>query len=527
MLLTSMAWLAMALAVMAAAADPIRVSGGLVSGTTAKAERAVRIYKGIPFAAPPVGPRRWQPPQPVVPWEGVRECTEYGPWCPQPKSVIGAPGGARQSEDCLYLNLWTPAPDAGAKLPVMVWIHGGGCTTGSGGSPLYEGTHLASQGVVVVTLNYRLGPFGYLAHPLLSRESPQGVSGNYGMLDQIAALQWVQANIAAFGGDPGCVTVFGESAGALSICRLMISPLAEGLFHRAIAQSGGAQGRNRHLREHRNHLEPMETIGERLARQLGCDQAPDPLAALRAVSAADLLAAANPAQGLYGEGTKFGPIIDGWAIPDDPDRLFAAGRQHAVPFMAGTTADEGTLFAFQAPIRHAAGYESAVRSLFGADAGEVLRRFPCPDDASVKKAFADLTTVTSFVAPARFLVKSVAAAQGKAYLYHFTHEPPGAKRLGLGATHGAEIAYVFGNLRRLHGPVDRQVSETMGAAWVRFAKTGDPNGPGLPAWPAYTTAADPHLEFGDEPRAGTGLHREVCDLLERAWNNRTGMPPAP
>jgi len=497
--------------------DPVTLATGQISGLTAD---GVRVFKGIPFAAPPVGALRWKPPQPAPPWPGVRACTESGPWCPQPPSAIGAPGGKRQSEDCLYVNVWTAAADASAKLPVMVWIHGGGCTTGSGASPLYDGNHLARQGVVLVTINYRLGPFGYFAHPLLSQESPQGVSGNYGLLDQIAALHWVRRNIAGFGGDPDCVTVFGESAGAMSVCRLLVSPLAKGLFHRAIAQSGGAHGCNRHLREDRNSLDSMEKVGADLACQLGCDRQENPLAALRAVSAEDLLAAASPAQGLFGQGTRFGPVVDGWAVPDDPDRLFAAGRQHPVPFMIGTTADEGTLFSFQAPARRAAGYASVVRGMFGPDADAILQRFPCPDDASVKHVFAELTTVTAFVAPARFLAKSTAATQGKAFLYHFTHVPPGARRLALGATHGSEIAYVFGNLRRLHGPADRRLSAAMSAAWVRFAKTGDPNGGGMPAWPVYTATADEHLEFGDEIRVGSGLHKATCDLLERAWAAR-------
>jgi para-nitrobenzyl esterase len=492
--------------------EPVKLAAGLVTGLTVG---EVRVYKGVPFAAPPIGDLRWRPPQPVAPWEGVRACAEFGPWCPQPKSIIGAPGGERQSEDCLYLNVWTAAPTATAKLPVMVWIHGGGCTTGSGAAATYDGAVLARQGVVLVTLNYRLGPFGYLAHPLLSKESPHDVSGNYGMLDQIAALQWVRDNIAAFGGDPGCVTVFGESAGALSLCRLMVSPLAKGLFQRAIAESGGAQGRNAHLREPRNHLEPAEAVGVGIARTLGCDREPGVLLALRAVSAERLLTASDPAQGLYGKGITFGPVVDGWAIPDDPDRLFAAGRQHDVPFLLGTTADEGTLFLAQIPVRRVVGYESMIRSRFGTEAEEILRLFPCPDDASVKAAFSRLTTVTAFVAPARFLARCMAACQSKAYLYHFTRVPPGAGLLGMGATHGSEIAYVFGNLRPLHGRVDRQLSAAMSAAWVRFARSGDPNGADLPTWPAYTSAGDQHLEFGDQIRVGSGLHKEACDLLDR------------
>jgi para-nitrobenzyl esterase len=225
-------------------APTVRIESGRISG--ALGDDGVRVYRGIPFAAPPVGDLRWRPPQPVEAWDGVRECIEFGPACPQPASMIGDTP-ALQDEDCLYLNVWTAAADE--PLPVMVWIHGGGCTTGAGSQSVYDGARFARRGVVLVTINYRLGPLGYLAHPLLSAESGHGVSGNYGLLDQIATLQWVQRNIAQFGGDPDCVTIFGESAGAQSVCWLMVSPLAEGLFHRAIAESGGVHGPTRALTE--------------------------------------------------------------------------------------------------------------------------------------------------------------------------------------------------------------------------------------------------------------------------------------
>lgn len=511
----------------AALPDSIKLDAGLVSGLAAGDAKAVRVFKGIPFAAPPAGDLRWKPPQPVKPWEGVRACTEFGPWCPQPTPIVGG-APPKQDEDCLYLNVWTAATSAGDKRPVMFWIHGGGCTTGSGGSPFYNGEHLARQGVVVVTINYRLGPFGYIAHPLLSKESPQGVSGNYGHLDQIAALQWVRKNIAAFGGDPGCVTIFGESAGAMSVCRLMISPQAKGLFHRAIAQSGGAHGRNRPLREKRGLMVPMETEGERIAQKLGCDKTENPLAALRAKSADELLTASVPAQGLYGKGLKFGPVVDGWTIPEDPGEMFEAGKQHDVPFMAGSNADEGTLFISQMPVKRALGYKLAVRGVFGKHADEAMKLLPCAGDDDVKAAFSRLTTVSAFVGPARSLVRATEEKKSPAFLYHFTRVPPAMKQRGLGATHAAEIPYVFGLTRPApaQDEKDRELSRVMSACWVRFAKTGDPNGDGLPKWPRYQTAADEHLEFGDEVKAGRNLYKDVCDLLAKAAKERGGQPPA-
>lgn len=500
-----------------AAIDPVRIDSGLVAGASAR--DGVRVYQGIPFAAPPVGPLRWRPPQPVKPWDRVRPCTEPGPSCPQPKPMVGPPP-AWSDEDCLNLNVWTAAPPDGPKRPVMVWIHGGGFTTGTGSYALYDGAALARQGVVVVTINYRLGPFGFFAHPLLSKESERGVSGNYGLLDQIAALEWVKRNIAAFGGDPGCVTIFGESAGSVSVCDLLVSPLAAGLFHRAIAESGGVHGRIRGLRDRRSGMEPAEQMGERVARALGCDRADDPLAALRAKGADELLAAAHPSQGLYGKAEdKFWPVVDGWVLPDDPAALFDAGKRHDVPFMIGTNADENTIFLRQLPVRHAEGYRLLLRAFFRADAGAVEVLFPAATDEEVGAALNRCMTVASFVTPARALARAQEKVKSPAWLYHFTRIPPVARPLKLGAFHSAEIAYVFGNLD--DGPVasreevDRALARTLGGYWTRFAATGDPNRDGLPAWPAYTRADDQHLDLGDAVKVGQGLWREACDLFER------------
>ncbi|MCY3021626.1 MAG: carboxylesterase family protein [Planctomycetota bacterium] len=499
-----------------ASTDPIRIDSGPISGAVVGKDKTVRVYRGVPFAAPPVGELRWKPPQPAKPWEGVRACAEFGPWCPQPKPMLGRELG-KLSEDCLYLNVWTPAKRADEKLPVMFWIHGGGCTTGSGASTYYDGVALARQGVVVVTINYRLGPFGFLAHPLLSKESEKNVSGNYGLLDQIAALQWVKRNIAAFGGNPECVTIYGESAGSASVCRLMVSPLAQGLFHRAVAESGGAHGRNRHLRETRENMTPMEKIGEQLAARLGCDKEADPLAAMRAKSAEEILAASDAAQGLFGKGTKFGWIVDGWVLPDDPGAMWEAGKQAKIPFMAGTNADEGTVFLQQLPIKRTIGYELLVRSLFKASAAELLRLFPARTDDEVPEALNHLVTVMAFVGPARVLARDAEKAGQKAYLYHFTRVAPMLRERKLGACHATEIPYAFGNVKERAGyeDKDREVSRVMSACWVRFAATGDPNGPGLPEWPAYTAVNDAYMEFGDETKAKTGLYKEACDVMEK------------
>lgn len=506
--------------------DTIAVTGGAIAGAVAADAPSVRVFKGVPFAAPPVGSLRWKPPAPVLPWEGVKACKEYGPWCPQPKPVLGKVEG-KTSEDCLYLNIWTAAKSTGDNRPVMVWIHGGGHTTGSGSSAVYDGTHFAEQGVVLVTINYRLGPFGFFAHPLLSKESEHGVSGNYGYLDQIAALKWVQANIRQLGGDPRNVTIFGESAGSASVTRLMATPLAKGLFHKAIAESGGPFGGNRHLKESSERLASMESVGAGLARALGCDQAEDPLKALRAISAEDLLNAADPAQGLFGKGTKFGPVVDGWMFPEDPGKCWHDGKQAAIPLMTGSNADEGTIFLQQLPVKSTLGYRLALKTYMGKDADAMQKLFPAKTNEEVPGQLNKVVSVAAFIAPAREMAQCMEKIKAPCYLYHFTRVPTMGMVKSYGAFHSAEIFYVFGNFIR---PVktekeDEALSRTMMACWVNFARTGNPTPPpdparagnatmDLPLWPVFTAEKDQHLELGDKVEVKSGLYKAACDMVQ-------------
>lgn len=495
----------------------LRIDTGTIRGLDAD---GIRAFLGIPYAAPPVGELRWRPPQSAQPWQGVRDCVEFGPACPQPRS-IAALGVGRESEDCLTLNVWA-APAGESPRPVMVFFHGGGHTVGAASIETYNGANLARAGVVVVTANYRLGPFGYLAHPALSAESERNVSGNYGLLDQIAALRWVQRNAQAFGGDPNCVTIFGESAGAVSACRLLVCPQAAGLFHRAIAQSGAAWGNNRRLRERVGRLESAEAIGQAVAEALGC-RTPEQL---RAVPAERLLAAADPQVGLFGQGNKFGPIVDGWLIPDDPTALLSAGGMHDVPLMTGLNADEGTLFTGRLRIRGRAGYEIAMRRLFGDRAEDVMERFPAEDDESVGEALNRLVTVTAFAGPARQLARASAEADRPTYLYYFTRRPATARGRLLGVHHGLELDYVFGNLNaRGYDATDRAVSDEMIARWTRFAAAGDPNPPGAEVqWRPYDSQMQHYLRFGDTVTSERNLLAEECDLFDRviAEDNQAG-----
>lgn len=489
----------------------IKTESGLVSGTGSD----VRVYRGIPYAAAPVGPLRWRPPTPPPHWEGLRTGAEFGAACPQALGAMLTGGKMpKQSEDCLTLNIWTPAQKAGEKLPVMVSIHGGGFVGGWSSLDAYDGEGLARQGVVFVSMNYRLGVFGFLAHPALVKESPHQASGNYGLMDQVAALQWIQRNIAAFGGDPRRVTIFGESAGGSSVCYLLVSPLAKGLFHRAISQS--AQG---------IYL-PM-TDGAKAAQagaQLNAD-----IAALRTLSADELLKKVSQGSAAMPAGIQFQPIVDGWVLPDDPAALFEAGRAHRVPVIAGTNTDDGAaVMLFTAnPVRTVSAYRDYLKARFGESADRAFDLYPASSDAESRKASRQLATDANFLFGTRSVLLAMARAS-RAYWYQFTRFDPVSRKLGtFGPMHGAEVGYVFGDPTKslfsgtpfLPGgaegfdETDRALSKAMSGAWVRFAKTGDPNGPQLPPWPAVDSRDPQYLEYGDSFQAGRGLRGPQMQFL--------------
>ena len=501
---------------------PVKTESGLVAGSGGE----VQVFKGIPYAAPPVGDLRWRPPQAPQPWQGVRQATEFGPACAQPASLMG--NFPNQSEDCLTLNVWTPAKKAGQRLPVMVWIYGGGFIQGATSQPVYSGESLARQGVVVVTINYRLGEFGFLAHSRLTAESPHHSSGNYGLLDQIAALKWVQRNITAFGGDPKRVTIFGESAGGASVYLLLVSPLAKGLFQRAIAESGGAVSVPiRHRSETWYGYMPAERLGQALGEDL---------AALRAKTTAEILALAGPlGTDLFsdkpaGEGTQYRPIVDGFVLPDDPEESLDAGRLHNVPLLTGANADEGTLFMLLNPPqgRTLGAYRDYVRSRYGESADRLLALYPAASDAEVRSALGRLIADSRFLYGARSMLRAMARKNPRVYAYHFTRVSRASGPMRLGAFHAAEIPYVFANLSvplsaalgagpAAYDDRDRALSREMSAAWVRFAATGDPNGPGLPAWPTYKAASDQYLEFGDTTQVRSGIRAKELDFLAEVF----------
>ena len=462
----------------------VHLDTGIVSGVSGSTSDA-RVYKGIPFAAPPVGSLRWRAPQPAARWDGVRKAEKFGSVCMQ--SAAG-PAAQPASEDCLYLNVWTAAKSATERRPVMVWIYGGGFTGGSGSVPGYDGDALSQKGVVVVTFNYRLGPFGFLAHPELTKESDRRASGNYGLMDQVAALEWVQRNIAAFGGDPRKVTIFGESAGAVSIADLLASPQSKGLFIRAIGESGAWMGLGV---APARRLADAEEAGVKLAESLG------------AKSLAEMRQA--PADAVLKAGRGSGPIVDGWFFPEAPDKIFSQGKQHAVPVLVGSNKDEGPFFLQPAGAER---FTAQAGQRFGGFADDFLKVYPAGSDeqanASQLEAFRDEAAWAMFNW-ARLMSKT----GKKAYLYYFTHEPPaapGAIVRARGATHVAEVPYVFnvpGN--RPWTDVDRQLSDAMSSYWVNFASTGDPNGRNLPKWPAFGESKNSNpMVLGDKAEVGPG-----------------------
>ncbi len=497
--------------------DPIKIDTGLISGKVAGDKQDVRVYMGVPYAAPPIGNLRWKPPQPAASWQGVKECVEPGP-APLQWAIMGHPKAT--SEDCLYLNVWTPATQTTDKLPVMVWFYGGAFEFGDSASPYYDGTNIARHGVIMVTVNYRIGVPGYLAHPLLSKESEHNSSGNYGLLDQIAALQWVQNNIAAFGGDPNKVTIFGQSAGAISITCLMVSPLAKGLFQRAICESYADLGFFSNLKENKYGRESAENEGLRLAKDIGCDD----LACLRSKSGAEIMKAGAPPMDLRAPGNiyVYGPTVDGWALPDLPINLFEAAKQSNIPLMIGCTADEWTLFQLLAPPT-ADAYKVWVTKNFGDYAQQILAKYPAPDDDVVQKSDQQMMKLYAFACPSKVFAGDMSKVDSKAYFYNFTRVAPGSPEVG--AFHAIDIGYELGNMQPLletpepdkyFDKTDMALSNTMMTYWTNFAKTGDPNGTGLTTWPVYSGDTGQYMEFGDQTQVKSNLYTEDCPLLLKA-----------
>ena len=502
-------------------ADQLRVKteNGKIEGIMA-ANGQIRAFLGIPFAAPPVGPLRWQPPQPAAKWKGVRQAVNFGSHCMQPTlygdMIFRDPG---PSEDCLTLNVWTPAHDKDAKLPVMVWIYGGGYSAGGTSEARQNGEYLAQKGVVVVSMNYRLGIFGFFALPALADESPHHAAGNYGLMDQTAALQWVKRNIAQFGGDPANVTLFGESAGSFSVSLQMASPLAQGLFVHAIGESGGAfpgpHGGAPELAvsEQRN----MEFV----QKALGTTD----LAQLRAVSADALLKAALTK--FDGKTPRFGPDVDKYFLPESVPAIYAAGKQAHIPLLAGWNKDEGAGGVLSQPQRPTlASMKIFAETEFGAEAPEFLSVYAANDDAEALRALEDYAG-DKFIAYSTWawLEAQVKTGGAPVYRYHFDLGSPGDKYhpAEAGAFHSDDIEYVFGTLDSRPGavwrPEDRKLSADIQNYWTNFAKTGDPNGSNLAKWPVYDEASGwqvMHLAPVLEARPDS--HRAQDLFLEKVWN---------
>ena len=505
-----------------AGADQVRTDAGIVEGTVSPGS-SVRVFRGIPYAAPPVGELRWQPPGPVAPWEGVRPAADFGPRCMQGRIFDDMVFRDEPSEDCLYLNVWTPARSPAESLPVMVWIYGGGFQAGSASEPRQDGERLAGKGVVVVSMNYRLGVFGFLSHPELSEESEHRASGNYGLMDQTAALRWVRDNIARFGGDPGNVTVFGESAGSFSVSAQMASPLARGLLHRAIGESGAFFRLGPDSALATQPLSASEKSGAEFAASI----AKPSLAALRALPAGELLAAALESK------RWFSPNVDGYFMPEEAYDVYAAGEQGHVPLLAGWNADEvraGVVLGEEKVT--ATGFTEKTRSRFKEAADALLKAYPAGSDAEALESAAALAG-DLFIGYATWKWIEMHRKTGDAPVYRYSFDrkipvAPGTKVGGkpataedVGARHAGEIEYVFGALDSLPDvpwqAADRRLSDQMMTYWSNFARSGDPNGPGLPDWPRYEGgegAMVMHLDVESRARPDTTRARyEALDAL--------------
>jgi para-nitrobenzyl esterase len=484
-----------------AAPPQVRTEQGVLEGIEAV---GVTVFRGISFAAPPVGNLRWRAPQPAASWRGVRKAGTFSPVCMQRGTYPEDAPAERSSEDCLYLNVWAPRGARSRKLPVMVWIHGGSLRNGSASTPLYAGDRFARHDVIVVTANYRLGVFGFLAHPELTRESATRSSGNYGLQDQIAALSWVKRNIAAFGGDPARVTVFGQSSGAMSVSVLIASPVAKGLFQRAIAQSGGL-------------FEPMQLLPE-LALP-GAEQAGLQFASR--AGAADLASLrTKPAENLLNLPFKPNLIVDGHVLVRPPYDVFLDGQQNDVAVLVGTNRDEGEFFIRGRAITKV-NFRSELEHGFPAFLVDLAAPREVASDAEAHAAVAVFNRDMRFGWDMWTWARLAARKSRSVFAYEFARTPPlGSPHAALGATHGAEMPYVFDHLDLQALPwteVDRRLASTMAKYWTNFAKTGDPNGPGLLAWPAFTESSAQGLLFGEEVRSGKPFDEQALARIDAAY----------
>jgi para-nitrobenzyl esterase len=491
-----------------AGADSVRVAGGRLRGTVGS-KPGIRAFLGIPYAAPPVGAKRWRAPEPAAKWTGERAADRFGNRCiqttPFPDMIFQSPA---ESEDCLYLNIWTPAKSGAARLPVMVWIHGGGYFSGASDETRHDGSVLASKGVVLVTINYRLGVLGFLAHPELTKESPHHASGNYALLDQIAALRWVRDNIAAFGGNPRNVTIFGESAGSFAVSALMASPLARGLFQKAIGESGA------HFSAKGGSLPTLPLAeAEKMGAELGASLGAKTLAEMRALPAASF------AKAIASTPTKFSPIVDGYALPADPWDIFAQGKQAHVPLLAGWNSAESKSIAPEAAT--AAGLEDSLKKQFPDDLEAARKAYP----ASSARLSAIALASDNFIAYPTWKWIEMQATTGKATVYRYlfdhvvptaTGEPPAGDP---GAGHATDIEFVFSTLdsRKLAWrDSDRKVSDLLVSYWINFAKHGNPNGPGLKPWPPYDEKSHELMLLDENPKVVKETHRDRYELQDRA-----------
>ncbi len=479
---------------------PVKVNEGLLQGVS---EDGLTVYKGIPFAAPPVGDLRWKAPQPAAKWQGVKQTTKFAP---SPMQGGNPPSG--KSEDCLYLNVWTPAKSAKEKVPVLVWIYGGGFSFGSTSEPVYNGDKLAKKGVILVSIAYRVGQFGFLAHPELSAENPDHISGNYGLLDQIGGLKWIQKNIAAFGGDPDKVTIFGESAGGISVSMLCASPLAKGLFRGAISESGGSFGPTRPTTfpgENMKTLKQAETEGQSYVQKAGVSS----IAELRKLPADKIPTG-------FGMGGGW-PITDGYVIPDDQYKIYEAGKYNDVAVLIGYNSDEGASFS---PGRTPEKYVNGVKFRYGKFADDLIKAYPV-DSNSVPKTARDLARDAAFGwqtwSWARLQSKT---GKSKVYYYYFDQHPDYPKDsplYGYGSPHGQEVAYVFNHLDASNPQTtksDIEISDAMSTYWTNFAKYGNPNSVGVPQWPAFSDANPVLMYFEQIPHTGPVPSAESLKVLD-------------